>query len=514
MALFTPETIVHLCSNIPLNNSYQDTITFSNQNAQLNYFYSKAVHSFDTFTYQRHDQAIRVPVNAETMNGINYAIYRNANFGSKWFYAFVTKIEYVNQSTSLVYLEQDYIQTWYFELTLKESFVERETVADDTVGANLLPEPVGGLIYKRNSTLLDLSSDMDGNLSLTNIGYVLATTINPDGSQVDGYITQKVFTGANYIFYQNLESAQLALDLKNWPEGKENSVLAIYTFPATYANVTEDKRLVSCKTNTYSTTKPTSNGAYTPRNKKLLTYPYDYLCIDNNQGQTKEYKYELFSSSNVQFSCTGSIAPGVTFYLWPNNYEGFGSAYFEMLTLSNFPMCSWNYDTYRQWFAQNMNGMTASILSGGISTFTSLAIANVGGAIGGLGGVAQGALDVWAKDADMQVLPPTFKGALNVTNGNYAISKQCYTAYDIHLDQHVAERIDSFFDRFGYAVQEVKTPNIMSRQNWNYIKTNGCVLECNAPLDAVAAIKAMFDRGITFWHTTDVGNYSLPNGVV
>lgn len=54
----------------------------------------------------------------------------------------------------------------------------------------------------------------------------------------------------------------------------------------------------------------------------------------------------------------------------------------------------------------------------------------------------------------------------------------------------------------------------MSRQNWNYIKTNGCVLECNAPLDAVAAIKAMFDRGITFWHTTDVGNYSLPNGVV
>lgn len=55
-----------------------------------------------------------------------------------------------------------------------------------------------------------------------------------------------------------------------------------------------------------------------------------------------------------------------------------------------------------------MNGMTASILSGGISTFASLATGNVGGAIGGLGGVAQGALDVWAKDADMQILPPNF----------------------------------------------------------------------------------------------------------
>ena len=130
------------------------------------------------------------------MNGINYAIYRNANFGSKWFYAFVTKIEYVNQSTSLVYLEQDYIQTWYFELTLKESFVERETVADDTVGANIVPEPLGGLIYKRSRILNQLSSDMDNDIGDT-VGYVLATTINPDGSQVDGAIFQKVFKSYN-----------------------------------------------------------------------------------------------------------------------------------------------------------------------------------------------------------------------------------------------------------------------------------------------------------------------------
>ena len=268
MALFTPETNVHLCSNIPLNNSYQDTISFTDLNAQLNYFFSKDVHSFDTFTFQRHDHAIRVPVNAETMNGINYAIYRNANFGSKWFYAFVTKIEYVNQSTSLVYLEQDYIQTWYIELTLKESFVERETVADDTVGANIYSDPVGGLIYKRSRILNQLSSDMDNDIGDT-VGYVLATTINPDGSQVDGAIFQKVFTGANYVFYDSVQAVlQLASDLINWPEGKENSVLVIYTFPAKYANVS-NKLLIDCKALTYNTTKPSANGSYTPRNKKL-----------------------------------------------------------------------------------------------------------------------------------------------------------------------------------------------------------------------------------------------------
>ena len=236
--------------------------------------------------------------------------------------------------------------------------------------------------------------------------------------------------------------------------------------------------------------------------------------MDNNQGQTKEYKYELFANNTIEFTCTGSIAPGVTFYLFPNDYDGLSQPFYECLTLSNFPLCSWTYDTYRQWFAQNMNSMATSILSGGLSTLAGLVTGNVAGAVGGLAGVGQSSLTVLGKDVDMQVLPPTFKGPANVTSGNYAVNHQCFTSYNIYLEEHVAKRIDSFFDRFGYAVQEVKTPNIMSRQNWNYIKTNGCVLECNAPLDAVAAIKAMFDRGITFWHTTDVGNYSLPNGVV
>lgn len=514
MPLFTPETIVHLCKNIPLNSSYQDTILFDNQNDQLNYFYGNAVYSFDNFTYQRHDSAIRVPKNAEDLNGVNYAIYRNANFGPKWFYAFVTKIQYVNQSTCLVYLEQDYLQTWLFDFTVKRCFVERETAATDVPGDNLLPEPVGGFVYRRATVLSDLSSDMDGTLSDNNIGYVLATTINPDGSNVTGYITQKVFTGTNYIFYNWLQAGQLAMDLQNWPAGKEDSVIAIYTFPTTYANLTEDRRLVSCQEKNYSMAKPTNNGPYNPRNKKLLTYPYTYLCIDNNQGQTKEYHYELFTGNTAQVECTGSIAPGVTFYLYPTNYDGQIKAFYEMLTLSNFPLCSWNYDTYRQWFAQNMNSMATSLLSGGVSTLSSIVTGNVAGAVGGLGGVAQTSLGILGKDADMQVLPPVFKGSLNVTNGNYAISHQCFSAYNVYLDTDIAERIDSFFDRFGYNTQKTKVPNYTSRTNWNYVKTNGCILTANAPLDAVESIRAAFDRGITFWHTTDVGNYSLPNGVV
>lgn len=510
MALFEPATNVYLCKNVPLNNTYQDTIQFNSQTEQAQYFYDHAYIRFDNFSYQRELSAIRVPRNCEVLNGVCYAAYQNANFGNKWFYAFVTRIEYVSPNTSLVYLEQDYFQTWWWDFDLDECFVERETPATDTPGDNLLPEPVSGLVYKRTGIMSDLSSDMDG-IDPNAFCYVLATTLNPDGTSVKGYVTQSVFTGAIYKVYNIYQIEALANDLQNWPAGKENAVLAIYTFPLPYAITNDDNNLVNCATKNYTYDIPTTNGSYTPRNKKLLTYPYTYLCVDNNQGQTKEYRYELFTSANAQFECTGSIAPGVTFYLYPTNYDGVTRAYWEMLTLSNFPMGSWNYDTYRQWFAQNSNSMAASLISNGLNIASGLLAGNVSASAGGLGGLASNMVTMWGKDADMQVLPPTFKGSLNVTNGNYSIRHQCYSAYNVYLEPNIAERIDSFFDRYGYSVMTNKLPNYTSRTKWNYVKTNGCILHGNCPLDAITAIKAAWDRGITIWHTTDVGNYSVSN---
>ena len=77
-----------------------------------------------------------------------------------------------------------------------------------------------------------------------------------------------------------------------------------------------------------------------------------------------------------------------------------------------------------------------------------------------------------------------------------------------------AEIWDGFFDMFGYEVDVVKVPEFTSRASWNYVKTrnNAWDGDCN-PAD-MAQVNAVFDAGITLWHTWDVGNYGLSNGVV
>ena len=66
---------------------------------------------------------------------------------------------------------------------------------------------------------------------------------------------------------------------------------------------------------------------------------------------------------------------------------------------------------------------------------------------------------------------------------------------------------------FGYATKLLKIPNETGRDNGNYVKTSGVVIEGSMPVQDMANIKAMYTRGVRFWHTTDVGNYSLSNAI-
>lgn len=64
----------------------------------------------------------------------NYVMYLNENYTNKWFYAFITKMEYENDYNTKIYITTDVFQTWQFNLTFKQSFIEREmcAVSEDT----------------------------------------------------------------------------------------------------------------------------------------------------------------------------------------------------------------------------------------------------------------------------------------------------------------------------------------------------------------------------------------------
>lgn len=138
-----PNTTIRVCSGVPLSNSYQDTIWFDTASAQRTYFGGKVTHTYGAQSYQRHGLGVlRVAANPDTLAGVNYLMFQNTSFGNRWFYAFVTQVNYVNNKTTELVYEIDVMQTYLFDVTLKPCFVEREHVSDDTFGKHTLPEPI------------------------------------------------------------------------------------------------------------------------------------------------------------------------------------------------------------------------------------------------------------------------------------------------------------------------------------------------------------------------------------
>lgn len=60
-------------------------------------------------------------------------MYQNENYSTKWFYAFIDDMKYINDSMTEISISTDVWQTWQFDLSFLESFVEREmcNVSDD-----------------------------------------------------------------------------------------------------------------------------------------------------------------------------------------------------------------------------------------------------------------------------------------------------------------------------------------------------------------------------------------------
>lgn len=122
-------TNIRLLSGVPFSNDYKHTRWFNSLSEQTNYFLGRTViHSMTQANFQRIEGHTYVAVNRsiDDLWGVNYLMFQNASYNSKWFYAFVTQLEYVNKNTTYVHFEIDVLQTWRFDISFKPSFVVRE----------------------------------------------------------------------------------------------------------------------------------------------------------------------------------------------------------------------------------------------------------------------------------------------------------------------------------------------------------------------------------------------------
>ena len=154
MASIYPTSRIYLLHGVPLDNTYDHTIYFGTIGEQTSYFIGHQKYDLQNYTYQRVRRGyIRVNIGVENLFDVNYLMFNNVNFGNKWFYAFVTSVEYVNNDCTEINYELDVLQTWHFDYKLDHCFIERQHTTTDGIGDNILPEPVECGEYVTNPTV-------------------------------------------------------------------------------------------------------------------------------------------------------------------------------------------------------------------------------------------------------------------------------------------------------------------------------------------------------------------------
>lgn len=119
-----------------------------------------------------------------------------------------------------------------------------------------------------------------------------------------------------------------------------------------------------------------------------------------------------------------------------------------------------------------------------------------------------------AKKQDAQHQPSNLHGAMMNDIWNCSIGNVGFTVSCKCIKREYAEVIDTYFDRYGYAQRRMYTPQRINRSHWSYLKTVGCNIVGNLNNSDLITIKAIYDNGITTWHTLEeVGNYDLDNTI-
>ena len=128
----TPQTVLRLIK-VPLEIDNKNQLTFENEQAQRDYFLSLPYKEITEISYQRKNNVIMFPEHIDNLLEYNYVMYLNENYTNKWFYAFITNMEYETDHNTKISITTDVFQTWQFKINFKESFIEREmiNVADD-----------------------------------------------------------------------------------------------------------------------------------------------------------------------------------------------------------------------------------------------------------------------------------------------------------------------------------------------------------------------------------------------
>ena len=549
---FEPNGYVELIKDIPWHGDYGDVRLFGSLAEQTAWFTAKPRLSFDNCSYTRASaQYVAVNENIEQLWQYNYLRFQNANMGTKWFYAFIDRLEYRAAKTTYVYFTIDEFQTWMFDFTFAQCMIDRQHVGTQAVGDKYFLDE--GLDYGTEyETVYEAELDSAG--ITTGLTALLISSIdlsedfgsyeNPALHGATGVYLNQLPSGCDYYVVNTDVYGDASLEdvfriLADYPWACKG-ILGLTLIP-TYMLAGFTITNIPLGGTTFYIGKIQETPAVPPiqlilnenifslfesvPNPKLLMYPYAFVELTLQNGQSLIIKPQYLNDTNLTVNRTSVVGGTPEVKYTVEGYQGEGNGYNFSLSLKDFPQLpvldtsymltqSYTIQSTQQNQIVGIGQYILSLLGGGMGYVDTAADDQGVPSLGGAMGWASGAMNLYAnaKNARRQigqanVMTPTLATQVGGSGFNMATNKCCLTVRWKQIAAEYRDMIGDFLNRFGLRVNSLETPNPNKMTRFDYLKTTDCRISAEAPQDSQMAIINAVNRGVTFWHDDNIGNF-------
>lgn len=504
---------------------------------------------------------LRISVPYDTCILCNYMQIYQPSMYKKYMYAFVSNVRYINDNTTEIEFETDFIQTYMTDVTLNPCYIERMHSVSDEKFSNNVMEGIsfGSTKYihagdaVKNEEIYPLipciaiQSKSGGNWG-TNIGYVDGAysgtrLIIPnkyyDYSQNDKISDEQTllyhfinFAYANGTkfeiinFYALPKFLYSVINKNLLSEGAEIAGVALNDL--TYGNmencfyaITDSVPNAQSDTRFFEISHLDKIGDYTPKNNKCFNDEFCEFHITNGCGQDITLDPHKIKDNTV-FQLYATTQAPCKMIAVLKNYDGVPTPNWNiMISLQQLPFLSFGTSAYQQWLGNN--GLAFATM-GALRDTLSLGLRF---------GTAKTIEDTSEFFAD-SILSPldiglkigkqinTYKSTPNNITGSdessyplIANKEAGLKAYWIVPEHDNIKMIDDYFTMYGYKVGAIQKPNMHLRENFTYIQTVGLCVTGVIPKLAVDEWNTQLNKGLTFWtNHSNMLDYSVSNNVL
>lgn len=340
---------------------------FESPQERYTWLNSKPSLEFTAQKYWRVGNTIKIPVSYETSFEYDYIRIINdlGTAQQREWYAFIAARAYISPSVTLLSIDVDYIQTFYFTGQVPfwdtTGFIVRST-------AHLLPIPGTPSDFPVAQPEIMVIAYESGDYA-----FVLYSTIDPatvTGTPTyQGIVQAGVYSAAApYIYGGTNAATAITTAIGNFNNaGLTDAVLAIYAVPARFFNpaLMDGNPHVITTNATQAITVEVGLASDDPLECSYLLddYDYTYIIVNNGQGETAIFRgYEF--TGNPEFSLDiGFTAGSPTLFLTPVNlkYASVGAGQLQTMKITQAISCTYLNDSYRIWLAQTQNSRAAAV---------------------------------------------------------------------------------------------------------------------------------------------------------